>query len=177
MTATESTNQNSNSNSDNTTTADIPESNLIVRGDVFLTVFDDGLKVKARREVRNLVVNAGVAYIVSRMVDSTKSVMTHLGVGSSGDDTDPELKTDLVSLIGSRQSLYSTTITGTNDEKIVYLATFAAGEATGAIEEAGIFNSATGGVGDMLCRTVFPVVNKGAEDTMVISWILTITAV
>jgi hypothetical protein len=43
------------------------------------------------------------------------------------------------------------------------------------VTEAGIFNALTGG--DMLCRTVFPVVNKGADDTMSVTWTVTLNAV
>jgi hypothetical protein len=48
------------------------------------------------------------------------------------------------------------------------VATFGAGQSTGAVTEAGIFNDATAGT--MLCRTVFDVINKGALDTLVITW-------
>ena len=41
-------------------------------------------------------------------------------------------------------------------------ATFNAGEATGAITEAGVFNAASAGT--MLDRVVFAVINKGADD-------------
>jgi hypothetical protein len=39
-----------------------------------------------------------------------------------------------------------------------------AGDSTGALTEAGVFNAATGGI--MLDRVVFPVVNKGADDSL-----------
>ena len=49
--------------------------------------------------------------------------------------------------------------------------TVAAG--TGAVTEAGIFNASSGGT--MLCRTVFAVVNKGADDGMSITWQITVS--
>jgi hypothetical protein len=52
------------------------------------------------------------------------------------------------------------------------VATFGAGVATGAITEAGVFNALTAGT--MLCRTVFSVINKGALDTLVITWKVTV---
>ena len=42
------------------------------------------------------------------------------------------------------------------------------------LTEAGIFNAASGGT--MLCRTVFAVVNKQADDTMTVTWTVTIAA-
>ena len=56
---------------------------------------------------------------------------------------------------------------------ITFHRTFAAGNQTGAITEAGVFTAASGGT--MLCRTVFGVVNKGALDTMTISLAVTIS--
>jgi len=70
--------------------------------------------------------------------------------------------------------LDSTTISGSNNEKVVYVSTFAAGAATGAVTEAGIFNAST--AGDMLCRTVFAVINKAADDTVEITWTITLSA-
>lgn len=80
----------------------------------------------------------------------------------------------------------------TNANTVTYTATFyptstgSGGSGTNlasALVEAGIFNdtyaSTTYGEnsqagGSMLCRTVFPVVNKGVDDTMTITWTVTI---
>ncbi len=56
----------------------------------------------------------------------------------------------------------------------MYVATFSAGEGTGAVTEAGIFNASTSGT--MLCRTVFSVVNKAAGDTLQVTWTVTFSA-
>ena len=69
-----------------------------------------------------------------------------------------------------RNALTSTTVSGAT---ITYVASFGAGEGTGAITEAGLFNASSSG--DMLCRTVFSVVNKGASDSMSISWAVTVS--
>jgi hypothetical protein len=55
----------------------------------------------------------------------------------------------------------------------VYVASFPAGTGTGAIVEAGLFNASSGG--DMLCRTTFAVVNKGANDSITITWTVTVS--
>ena len=128
---------------------------------------------KDEREVKNLVVNKGLEYIASRMKDASKSVMSHMGLGS-GTTAAAASQTDLVTLLGSREALDSTTISGSNNEKVVYVSAFEAGDATGAVTEAGIFNAASGG--DMLCRTVFSVVNKAADDTMSVTWTITLSA-
>ena len=53
-----------------------------------------------------------------------------------------------------------------------YVATFPAGTGTGAITEAGILNASSSGT--LLCRTVFSVINKGAADTLGITWTVTV---
>lgn len=147
--------------------------NLKLSGQLNIVLKDKAGNIKEEREVKNLVVNSGLAYIASRMKDTTKGAMSHMGLGS-GSTAAAASDTDLGSLLGSREALDSTTISGTNDEKVVYVSSFEAGDATGAVTEAGIFNAASGG--DMLCRTVFSVVNKAADDTMSVTWTITLSA-
>jgi hypothetical protein len=148
--------------------------NLKLSGQLNIVLKDKAGNIKENIDTKNLVVNTGLAYIVSRMVGTTKTVMTHMAVGS-GTTAAAATQTDLVTLLGSREALDSTTISGTNDEKVVFVSSFEAGDGTGAVTEAGLFNAATGG--DMLCRTVFSVVNKAADDTMAITWTITLSAV
>lgn len=147
--------------------------NLKLTGTLDIVLRDKDGNVKDTREVKNLVVNAGLAYITSRMVGTSKSVMSHMALGS-GTTAAAAGQTDLVSILGAREALDSSTVSGTNNEKVVYVSTFEAGDATGAVTEAGIFNALTGG--DMLCRTVFAVVNKQADDTLAITWTITLSA-
>jgi len=147
--------------------------NLKLSGQLNIVLKDKAGNIKDKREVKNLVVNKGLEYITSRMKDASKSVMSHMGLGS-GTTAAAASQTDLVTLLGSREALDSTTISGSNNEKVVYVSSFEAGDATGAVTEAGIFNAASGG--DMLCRTVFSVVNKAADDTMSVTWTITLSA-
>ena len=147
--------------------------NLKLSGQLNIVLKDKAGNIKDKREVKNLVVNKGLEYITSRMKDTSKNVMSHMGLGS-GTTAAAASQTDLVTLLGSREALDSTTISGSNNEKVVYVSSFEAGDATGAVTEAGIFNAASGG--DMLCRTVFSVVNKAADDTMSITWTITLSA-
>lgn len=131
-------------------------------------------QIKDTREVDNLVVNAGLAFIASRMTGTSAAVMSHMALGSSSTAAAAG-QTDVQSLLGSRKALSSTTITGANSNQVQYVAAFNAGEATGAVVEAGIFNAASAGT--MLCRTTFAVVNKDAGDTLTVTWTVTISAV
>ena len=147
--------------------------NLKLSGQLNIVLRDKAGNIKDEREVKNLVVTTGLAFIASRMVGTAKNVMSHMALGSSATAAAAG-QTDLVSVLGSREALDSTTISGTNDEKVVFVSSFEAGDGTGAVTEAGIFNASSSG--DMLCRTVFSVVNKSADDTMSITWTVTIAA-
>lgn len=144
--------------------------NLKLRGDVALVLKDKNGNVKEKREINNLIVSAGLTFICSRMAGASANVMSHMALGS-GTTAAAAGQTDLVSILGSREALDSSTA---SSNTITYVSSFEAGEGTGAVTEAGIFNAATSG--DMLCRTVFSVVNKEADDTMSVTWTITLTA-
>jgi hypothetical protein len=134
--------------------------NVVVRG-------EDG-RVSQNFTVPNLVVDTGLNYISSRMKDATATAMSHMAVGTgttaaaSGDTT---LETE-----SARVALDSSTVTGAS---ISYVATYPAGTGTGALTEAGILNASSAGT--LLCRTLFSVINKGAADTMTVTWTITIS--
>jgi hypothetical protein len=142
------------------------------KGVLQLTLIDENGQIKQQDE-HNLVVNTGLAYIASRMKDATATAMSHMGVGT-GTTAAAAANTALETALGARVTLDSTTIVTTtaSNDSVQYVATFGAGVSTGAITEAGIFNALTSGT--MLCRTVFPVINKGALDTLVITWKVTV---
>ena len=129
-----------------------------------LTISLNGVVVQ---ETNNLVVTAGKNWVADRMNDAN-TVMTHMELGTgtnaaaAGDTT---LQTAL-----DRNALTSTTV---STNTVAYAATWAAGDGTGAITEAGLFDAAS--TGDMLARTVFSVVNKGASDSITITWTITIS--
>ena len=148
--------------------------NLKLSGRLNIVLQGPDGRIKDSREVDNLVVNSGLAFIASRMAGTAKAVMSYMALGSSSTAAAAS-QTDLVSMLGAREAIDSTTIVGSSSNQVQYVCGFEAGDATGAIVEAGIFNAATGG--DMLCRTTFAVVNKDVSDTMTVTWTVTISAV
>lgn len=143
---------------------------LKLKGEVFITVKDKDGKVKETRKETNLVVDSGLAFICSRMASPDQAIMTHMGLGS-GSSAPAGGDTDLSNLLGARETLDNIVV---NDNAVTYSSSFEAGDATGAVTEAGIFNAGTGG--DMLCRVTFAEVNKAPEDTITINWIITLNA-
>lgn len=120
------------------------------------------------RDIDNLVVAVGKAFVASRMAGTTDAVMSHMALGTSSTAAAAG-DTALVAEVG-RVALASASASG---NEVTYTASFPAGTATGAITEAGIFNA--GSAGTMLARTVFSPVNKGASDSITITWTVTVS--
>ena len=141
-------------------------------GNLKLVLTDEHGNVKQEEEVKNLVVTVGKNFIASSMAKTTTNspaAMTHMEVGTGTTAAavgDTALQTAVAS---SRVTLTSTTVTTNN---VAYVASFPAGTGTGALTEAGLFNASSSGT--MLCRTVFSVINKGAADTLGITWTVTV---
>ena len=119
-------------------------------------------------DVPNLVVTTGKNFVASRIKDTTSAAMSHMGIGTS---STAAVAGDIgLGAEAARVALTSTTVT---NNVVAYVASFPAGTGTGAITEAGLFNAST--VGTMFCRTTFAVVNKGASDSMTITWSVTVS--
>lgn len=138
-------------------------------GELNIVLRDKDGNIKQEVHVPNLVVDTGKAFIAARMA-GVPAIMSHMAAGTSS--TAPASnQLGLVTEIGKTALDQAATVT---DNVVAYKATFGAGTATGALTEAGIFNSGTASTGTMLCRTVFPVINKGAADSLTINWNVTI---
>lgn len=142
---------------------------LKAKGDVSIVLNREDGSVE-NIDIHNLVVNTGLNYIVSRMKDTAANAMSHMELGT-GTTAAAAADTGLQTAIsGSRVALTSTTV---SSNTITYVASFPAGTGTGAVTEAGIFNASSAGT--MACRTVFPVVNKQAGDSMTVTWTVTVS--
>jgi hypothetical protein len=139
-------------------------------GQLKITVTAPDGTVKQEQEVKNLVVTAGLGFIASRMKDATATAMTHMAIGTGSSAA--ALGNTALGTESARVALTSTTVTA---NAVAYVATFPAGTpaSLAAITEAGLFNAASSGT--MLCRTVFAAVNKDVNDTLSITWTVTIS--
>jgi hypothetical protein len=138
-----------------------------VKGELKLTLTNPQGNVTHEIIVPNLVVTTGKNFIADRLKNNT-TVMSHMAIGT-GSTAAAAGNTALGSEAG-RVALTSTTVT---DNAVAYVASFGAGTGTGAITEAGLLNASSSGT--LLCRTVFSVINKGANDTLGITWTVTIS--
>src|SRR5574343_1370338 len=83
-------------------------------------------------DFKNLVVDAGLVWIISRMKDASSAVMSHMAIGSGA--TSPAAGNTTLNTELGRVALSSTT---QSSKTLTFVATFNAGTGTGAITEAG----------------------------------------
>lgn len=151
------------------------------KGRVNIVLRDEAGNIKEEHNIDNLVVSVGKNHITSRLLGyagsagSTVNTMSHMAVGTTNTAAAAGNTTLGAEVASSRVALTSSTLTtiSTSNDSIIYVGTYPAGTGTGSLVEAGIFNAASAGI--MLCRTVFSTVTKGAGDSMVITWTVTIS--
>lgn len=143
-----------------------------VTGSVHVQLIGPDGKVKQEHTDHNLVVTVGKSYLATWLAAASQAgeFMTYvgLGTGTSGPASgDTALQTEFSGGGYSRSdgTLSSSTNVWTNT------ATFAPGNGTGAVTEAGLFSASTSGT--MFARQVFGVYNKAAGDTLTIVWSVT----
>lgn len=155
---------------------------LGLRGNVDILLYGPSGSLKDERHVDNLIVNAGVEGIASRIAPhdgtfNSNAPYNYIALGTSNtpvDATQTALSAELAAganyaRIQDATALYSTA----SGNKLILSVTFEPGQATGTLRESGIFNSATGG--NMLARQTFADVQKAAGDTLTITWTITLS--
>lgn len=121
-------------------------------------------QVKETRDIHNTVTTPGKNGIADQILASPSlGKPTHMAIGT-GTPSGTALGTEL-----DRNALTSKT---RSNAVVTMVGDWAAGDGTGAITEAGIFDASSSG--NMWLSTTFSVVNKGASDTLSISWTLTV---
>jgi len=110
----------------------------------------------------NLIVDVGFDFIADAIgnAGARPAAMGWIAIGSDATAA-ANGNTALIAEITRLAATYAHTA-GT--KVFSFSATFNPGTGTGAITEAGVINAAAAGI--MLDRVVFPVVNKGADDTL-----------
>jgi hypothetical protein len=156
---------------------------LRLKGTVDMMLYDEFGEVKDERHFNNLIVNTGLEAVASRIAphDGTinpTSPFNYIALGTSStavSATDVALSAELptgvaYSRLQDTQAAYSDTGAG---KKLILSVTFLPGQATGTLRESGIFNAATDG--NMLARQTFADMQKAADDTLTITWTITLS--
>ena len=119
----------------------------------------------------NLIVNGGWDLLCNVLgLNSQPSDLTHIAVGT-GTTAAAAAQTTLVTELARLTATYAHTA-GTMS--CTFTRNFGAGQGTGALTEAGLFNAASAGT--MFNRVVFDVVNKQAGDTLAMTFTITFAA-
>lgn len=143
----------------------LAEDGIKVTGRLVLTLTGPDGTVKETR-VANTVTTSGKNAIADQLVAApvfAKPTHMAIGTGSPG-----------ATLLGAEIDRNALTSKNRSGAVVTMVGDWAAGDGTGAITEAGIFNIATANTVDMYCSASFAVVNKLAADTLNISWTLTV---
>lgn len=127
-------------------------------------------KIKKQITSHNLTVTKGAEGIADQLLASPSvGKPTHMAVGKKASPTAPAAGDTALQEEVDRNALSSKTRSG---KVVTYKASWAAGDATAALTEAGIFNEASGGT--MYNRVTFGTLTKEAEDTLEIVWTQTV---
>lgn len=145
--------------------------NLKVKGTLHILLQDNEGNTKYESIEENIIVATGLAHIASRMAGTAQASMgwMELGTGTTGELVGNTLLETYI--VGSRTATTPSIVTTTQtNDTVQHVAEFAPGIGTGAVTEAGIFNVVTQNTGTMLNRITFAVVNKGANDSLTLTW-------
>lgn len=122
-------------------------------------------KIKDTRFIHNTVKNAGLYGLMDQILASptlSKPGWMAIGTGSPA-----------ATLLGAELDRNALTSKTRNNAVVTFVADWAAGDGTGAITEAGVFDVVTANTVNMWMSASFSVINKGASDTLQITWTLT----
>jgi hypothetical protein len=137
---------------------------LGLKGEITLTLRGPDGKLKQVVKA-NTVTSAGKAGAADQILASptlAKPGWMAVGTGSPA-----------ATLLGTEIDRNALTSKTRSTNVVTFVGDWAAGDATGAITEAGVFDVVTANTVNMWLSASFAVINKGASDTLNISWTLT----
>ena len=146
------------------------QDNFKIKGALEVVINHADGSIETRRK-DNLILNVGFDFIADAIGKSSSrpNVMSYTAVGT-GTTAVASTQTALVSELARKTASYAHS-TGT--KVFTFSTTFNAGEATGAITEAGICNASSGGI--FIDRVTFAVINKAADDVMTTNFQFTLS--
>lgn len=142
--------------------------NVTPKGRIKFDLYDASGKLKETREINNVVVTVGKNYLATWLTAATQAdyFMRYIALGTgtnAANASDTTLQTELSSRVAG------TLTPSANVWQNV--ASFGPGVNTGAITESGIFSASSAGT--MFARQTFAVINKGAGDSLQVTWQVT----
>jgi hypothetical protein len=141
---------------------------LKATGHIKFDLFDADGNLKETREINNVVVTVGKNYLATWLTAATQAdyFMRYIALGTgvaAANASDTTLGTELATRVAGTLTPSSNVWQN--------VASFGPGVDTGAITESGIFSASSAGT--MFARQTFAVINKGAGDTLQVTWQVT----
>lgn len=147
-------------------------SKLGIRGRFRLELRGPDGELKEVREGENTVTELMDAHVADQMSDQGQAAIGYMAVGTGSGQGAADTGLDAVL---DRNALDSTTQGAAGDDNdVIYVCTWAAGDGTGAITEAGVMRADDDAT--LMLYADFAVVNKLAADSLVITWTATFGA-
>ena len=141
-----------------------------ISGHVTVELFGPDGKLKQRTEGHNVITTVGKEFLASYLSSGAAAAATftakYVAIG-----TDSTAEAVANTTLGVESSRHTGTVSYVSGCVYRVVATFATGSGTGAIVEYGLLSSSTGGT--LLGRHTSAVVNKGASDTLTVTYDVT----
>lgn len=149
-----------------------PDQNPItLKGQYIAKLYGPNGELKQEMVGDNLVCTNGKEFLASFLYSAAAAASTftgrYLAVGT--DSTSPAVGN---TALGTELTRASGIVSYVSNQIFQVKATFATGVGTGAIVEYGLFTSSTGGT--LISRDVDSVINKGANDTLTVTYQMTV---
>jgi hypothetical protein len=145
------------------------KSKLNIKGFIQLRLYGPGGVLKQSIDKENTVTELMDAHVAYRVANTGANVIGFMAVGTGSGQTSASTGLAAGANCNALDSMAQGSAGADND--VVFVATWAPGDATMAITEAGLFQANNNTT--MMLYSDFAVINKGASDTMVITWTAT----
>jgi hypothetical protein len=148
----------------------MPQSTVGMKGRYWATLYGPDGELKDERSGNNVITTVGKEYLASFLRSAAAAASTFtMKYVAIGTDTTAESASDTG--MNTEVSRHTAIVSYVSGQIYRLTATFATGSGTGAITEYGVFSSNTNGT--MLSRDIEAVINKGANDTLVVTYEMT----
>lgn len=149
--------------------------NLKATGVVILKHFDEAGNLLNEVTTTNMVVTSGLNWMAKRITGQSTDNATHMALGGNGTNLGLTNTIADLSEFPGRSGLNRTNGEA-SDNRITFSTTFQPGFGTSSgtgVVTAGIVTAETGG--NLIARTIFPSIAKQANDSLAVTWIITLS--
>lgn len=145
---------------------------LKLTGRWYISLYGDDGQLKDQISGKNVITENGLDFLASFLNSANAAASTFtMNYVAIGTDSTAEAASNTA--LGSESARHTGTVSYVSNAIYRVTATFASGLGTGAIVEYGLFSSSSAGT--MLSRDTESVINKGANDTLVVTTEVTIS--